>query len=219
MAKPSRSAIERELLDRHGTTYAEELGIDLPRGTPSELFKLMVASNLFSARIGSRQGTRAARALFSEGWTTARRLADAPWEERVRVLNRNGYARYDERTATMLGQASDLLLERYGGDLRKLRDEAVRDPDRERALLRQVKGLGNVGIDIFFREVQLVWDELRPFADERALGEARRLGLPDDAAALARGRDPQTFVRLVTALVRSSLTGDRDQILQTAGAR
>ncbi len=218
MAKPSRSAIERELLDRHGMTYAEELRTNLARETPSELFKLLVASILFSARIGARQGARAARALFKEGWTTARKMADSPWEQRVRVLSGNGYARYDERTATMLGQASELLLERCGGDLRKLREEAGRDPARERALLRQLKGLGNVGVDIFFREVQVVWEELYPFADERALSEARRLGLPGDSKALARGHDRQTFARLVAALVRSSLAKDQDEILQTAAA-
>jgi hypothetical protein len=134
----------------------------------------------------------------------------------VLVLDRNGYARYDERTSTVLGQDSELLLERYGGDLRKLRDEAVRDPGKERALLRQLKGLGNVGVDIFFREVQVAWDELYPFADERALGEARRLGLPGDRKALARGHDRQTFARLVAALVRSSLAKDHDEILQAA---
>jgi endonuclease III len=218
MAKPSRSAIERELVDRHGRTYAEELRVNLARGTPSALFKLLVAAILFSARIGAKQGVRAAGALFEQGWTTAGKLAGSTWEERVRVLDRSGYARYDERTATMLGQASELLLERYGGDLRRLREAAGRDPNRERALLRQLKGLGNVGIDIFFREVQAAWDELYPFADERALGEARQLGLPGDAKALARGHDRQAFARLVAALVRSSLAKDHDQILQTAAA-
>ncbi len=105
MAKPSRSAIERELVDRHGRTYAEELRVNLARGTPSALFKLLVAAILFSARIGAKQGVRAAGALFEQGWTTAGKLAGSTWEERVRVLDRSGYARYDERTATMLGQA------------------------------------------------------------------------------------------------------------------
>jgi hypothetical protein len=126
MAKPTRSAIERELLDRHGTTYARELGADVAKGTPSALFKLAVGAILLSAPIGAKQGTRAANALFDQGWTTARKLADTTWEERVRVLNENGYARYDERTASMLADASELLLDRYSGDLRKLRDQAGR---------------------------------------------------------------------------------------------
>ena len=41
------------------------------------------------------------------------------------------------------------------------------------------EGVGDVGADIFLREVQVAWTEVAPFADERALGAARDLGLPD----------------------------------------
>jgi len=34
-------------------TYAEELGIDVAKGLPSVLFRLLVASILFSSRIGA----------------------------------------------------------------------------------------------------------------------------------------------------------------------
>jgi len=216
MAKPPLATVEHALLDRHGQTYAEELGIDLSRGLPSALFRLLRAAILFSARIGAKQGVSAARALFDQGWTTADKLAATTWEERVRVLNRHGYARYDERTATMLGDTCELLLDRYDGDLRKLRQAAERDPRRERQLLGEVKGIGNVGVDIFFREVQVAWEELFPFADRRALEQAERLGLPGDARALARGHDRRTFARLVAALVRSALAKDTDAVLETA---
>jgi hypothetical protein len=39
MARPSKEQITAALLDRHGQTYAAELGIDLGRGTPSPLFR------------------------------------------------------------------------------------------------------------------------------------------------------------------------------------
>jgi hypothetical protein len=51
----------------------------------------------------------------------------------------------------MLVDACELLLDRYRGDLRRLRAEAGRDPRQERRLLVQVRGLGEVGVDIFFR--------------------------------------------------------------------
>jgi hypothetical protein len=51
--------------------------------------------------------------------------------------------------------------------------------------LKEFKGLGDVGVDIFFREVQVAWQELRPFADRRTLDAAGRLGLPKDAGKLA----------------------------------
>ena len=216
MARPSKARIVAALLDRHGQTYAEELGINLTSGTPAALFRLLVASILFSARIGARHGVKAARALAAEGWITAERMAKSSWQQRVRVLNQSGYARFDERTAAMLGDACELLLDRYGGDLRKLRAAAARDPGAERRLLKEVKGMGDVGVDIFFREVQVAWEELFPFADKRALQAAGRLGLGTDARALARGRDPRTFARLMAALVRTELAKDHEAVLAAA---
>jgi hypothetical protein len=137
----------------------------------------------------------------------------------VRVLNRHGYARYDERTASMLGDACELLLDRYRGDLRRLRAEAGQDPRQERRLLKEVKGLGEVGVDIFFREAQVVWGELFPFVDRRAVQAARRLGLDADPGALAGGRRPEVFARLVAALVRTGLAHDHDAVLEAARAR
>jgi hypothetical protein len=219
VTKPPAASIVEALLERHGQTYAEELGIDVAKGTPSVLFRLLVASILFSARIGAGQAAKAARALTDEGWTTAEKLAATSWRERVRVLNRHGYARYDERTASMLGDACDLLLDRYRGDLRRLRAEAGRDPRQERRLLKQVKGLGEVGVDIFFREAQVAWEELFPFLDRRAAQAARRLGLDADPRVLAGDQDPEAFGRLVAALVRTGLADDHDAVLEAARAR
>ena len=135
------------------------------------------------------------------------------------MLNRHGYARYDERTAAMLGDACELLLDRYRGDLCRLRAEAGQDPRQERRLLTEVKGLGEVGVDIFFREAQVAWEELFPFVDRRAAQAARRLGLDADPEALASDRNPKTFARLVAALVRTRLANDHDAVLEAARAR
>jgi hypothetical protein len=132
-------------------------------------------------------------------------MATATWVQRVKVLNTHGYARYDEKTSRSLADTSALLLEKYGGDLRKLREAAKRDPTRERELLRECKGIGDVGVDIFFREAQVIWDEIYPFGDQRALRAARRLGLPVDAKSLARFVPRAQYVRLIAALVRVDL--------------
>jgi hypothetical protein len=182
VAKPPADTVLDALLERHGQTYAEELGIDVAKGTPSVLFRLLVASILFSVRIGAGQAVKAARALTDAGWTTADKLAATAWRERVRVLNRHGYARYDERTASMLGGACQLLLDRYRGDLRRLRAEAGQDPRQERRLLKQVKGLGDVGVDIFFREAQVALGGAVPVP-----GPAGRPGRPPARP----GRRPQ----------------------------
>ena len=219
MARPSRKRIIDALLERHGKTYAAELGIDLGKGTPSVLFRWLCASILLSARISAGLAMHAARALGDQGRTTAQKMAAATWEQRTRTLNEAGYARYDESTSRMLGDTAELLVERYGGDLRRLREAAERDAGRERALLKQCKGLGDVGVSIFFREVQLAWDELYPFADKRALDAAQRLGLGSDAQALAKQVPKQEFPRLVAALVRAGLAKDLEGVRQAAQAR
>jgi endonuclease III len=215
-ARRSRKRIVEALLQRHGQTYAAELGIDLERNTPSALYRWLCTATLLSARIGANIAMQAARALAEEGWTTAQKMADATWEERTRVLNQAGYARYDESTSRMLGDTARMLLDKYGGDLRRLRDAAERDPARERALLKECKGIGDIGADIFCREVQIAWDELFPFADRRALDAANRLGLENDAARLARRVSRKDYPRLLAALVRTRLAHDFDEVLDAA---
>jgi hypothetical protein len=95
-----------------------------------------------------------------------------------------------------------------------LRKEARHQPETERRLLQECKGIGDVGTDIFFREVQCEWSELYPFADKRALQAAKRFGLAADARALAELTSRGDFPRLINALVRAdlehvSLRGDK----------
>lgn len=186
-------------------TYPEELKIHVERDTPSEWFKLLIFALLASTRISKDLSVRTAREVFKEGWTSADKLAETTWQQRVDVLDRGGYARYDESTSRYLGDTAALLIDRYGGDLRRLREAAERRPERERQLLKEFKGIGDVGCDIFFRDAQAVWDEVYPFADKRALKAAQHFGLgstPADLAKLASGKE---FVRLVGALARCDL--------------
>jgi hypothetical protein len=206
------------LLERHGRTYADELGLDLARNTPSVLFRWVCAAILLSARISSDIAMGAARALAEQGWTTAERMAGSSWEQRTRTLNHSGYARYDERTSRMLGDTASLLVEEYKGDLRKLREAAERDPRQERRLLKRFKGMGDVGVDIFFREAQIAWGELYPFADERALKAAGELGLGRSTKELAGRVSQAEFPRLIAALIRAGLAKDHHAIAEQAKA-
>jgi len=205
------------LLDRHGTSFAGELDIDLAANTPSGLFRWLCASILMSARISSGNAMRAAKALADAGWTTPQAMAASSWEERVKVLNANGYARYDESTARMLGEDAAILLVTYDGDLRRLREKAGGDPAAVRTLLKEFKGIGDVGANIFCREAQIAWDELHPFADRKALASATKLGLPGSADALAALVDRADFPRLAAALVRCDLAGDHEAVRKAAG--
>jgi hypothetical protein len=79
-------------------------------------------------------------------------------------------------------------------------------------LLQEFKGIGETGAAIFCREAQSAWPELYPFADAKALDAAKKLGLGDDAQALAGLVDQRDFPRLVAALIRTSLAKDYDEI-------
>ncbi|MGV9507591.1 endonuclease [Streptomyces tendae] len=203
MARDQRRTV-REVVDAHGQTYAEEAGIRL-KDTPQPLYRLLVLAHLLSARISASIAVATARALGEAGLRDARRMAGATWQQRVDALGRGGYRRYDERTATQLGEAAELLTERWGGDLRRLRDEADGDVSELRRLLQEFPGVGPTGADIFLREAQLVWPEAGPLLDRKALQGAERLGLPGDQdrlLALAGKTEPAV---LAAALVRAAV--------------
>ncbi|NUP24344.1 MAG: endonuclease [Streptomyces sp.] len=196
--------VVRELVRGHGQTFAEEAGIPL-KDTPQPLYRLLVLALLLSARIRGSVAVDTARALYDAGLRDPRRMADADWQERVDALGRGGYRRYDERTATQLGDGAELLTDRWGGDLRRLRKEADGDVSELRRLLREFPGMGPAGADIFLREAQRVWPEAAPYLDDKALSGAQRLGLPKDPdrlVDLAGNTEPAV---LAAALVRASL--------------
>ncbi|MFI8487912.1 endonuclease [Streptomyces rubrogriseus] len=203
MGRDQRRTV-RELVDAHGQTYAEEAGIRL-KDTPQPLYRLLVLAHLLSARISASIAVAAACALSEAGLRDARSMAGATWQQRVDALGRGGYRRYDERTATQLGEAAELLTERWGGDLRRLRDEADGDVSELRRLLQEFPGMGPTGADIFLREAQLVWPEAGPRLDRKALRGAERLDLPGDQdrlLALAGKTEPAV---LAAALVRAAV--------------
>ncbi|MGZ4572971.1 MAG: hypothetical protein ACXVXU_19035 [Blastococcus sp.] len=194
----------RAVLDRYGTTYAEEAGIDLA-DEPAPLFQLLVLAELLSARIGAGVAVAAALELRRVGLTTPRAMRDSTRPARVAALGRAGYRRYDERTATQLGVAAQLMLDRYSGDLRRLADASGHDVGAAARLLQEVDGIGPIGASVFLREVQAVWPWVRPYLDERTRTGARRIGLPGDAAALAALVAAGEVARFAAGLVRISL--------------
>ncbi|MGA8114770.1 MAG: hypothetical protein WCA46_13985 [Actinocatenispora sp.] len=211
----TRRAVLGALLDRHGRTYADEAGIRLT-DKPSPLYRLLVLATLLSARITADIAVAAARELSTAGYRTPRAMRDATWQQRVDALGRGHYRRYDERTATMLGDGAQLLLDEWRGDLRRLRDDADGDVRTLRELLIRFPGIGPTGAAIFLREVQATWPEVAPFCDERMAKGASALGLPSSATGLAGLVGPDELPRLAAALVRVALHGDAAQEVRAA---
>lgn len=203
MPPDSKDTVDR-LLDLAGRTYAADAGIRLTN-TPAPLYRLLVLSVLLSTRIRTATAVAATRELIRSGLGTPHRMRDATWRERVDALGRAHYVRYDESTATVLGEGARLVLDEYSGDLRRMRERADGDRSALRAMLREVPRLGPVGADIFCREVQQVWPEFRPYLDRKATDGAGRIGLPEDSGRLAGLVSDDELARLSAALVRVAL--------------
>ena len=212
MAPKNDTALVAALIEEHGTLYSEAMGADIARDTPQELFHWLVGAILLSARISASQAVKAGAALSEAGLHKIDGILGAERADLVRVLNRNGYARYDESTADYLRDTARWVRETWGDDLRRLRD-ASGDAEGVRKALTGAKGLGPMGAGIFAREAQLVWDVVYPALDGPALEQARHYGLPDEAgrlADLAGGRE--RFVRLCAALTAVALDGPGERV-------
>lgn len=153
-----------------------------------------------------------ARELFAAGCRTPEAVRAAPRRTLVAALGRGGYARYDERTTTMLRDGADLLLDTWDGDLRQLRDASASPRDVLKRL-QEFPGIGPTGAAIFAREAQGVWPVLAPHLDKKALDGAGRLGLPQDASALADLVTPDQLPVLASGLVRVALHRGADDPL------
>jgi endonuclease III len=201
-----KELIVSELLRRHGRLYAEDAGIRLA-DRPGPLYQLLVLATLLSAPIPAQTAVAAAGELFTAGYRSPKAMSEASWQDRVDALGRGHYRRYDERTATQLGDGADLLTSKWHGDLRKLRDEAADGVAGITARLTEFPGVGPAGASIFLREVQEVWPSVAPYADAKVTSGAHRVRLPADretlAGLLAASGQP---ARLAAALVRVSLS-------------
>ncbi|MCV7279062.1 endonuclease [Mycolicibacterium flavescens] len=204
-AAAQKKTVER-LLERAGTTYAQQAGIRLA-DKPMPLFQLLTLCMLASKPIDAEIAVAAARELFDAGIRTPKAVTEAERAAVIRAFGRAHYVRYDESSATRLGDIAATAIEEYGGDLRRLDGVEHRDVATLTASLKQFKGIGDTGADIFLREVQDTWTWVRPYFDDRTMSAARELGLPSAAEELA-ALAPRRNADLAGALVRVSLDGD-----------
>ena len=163
---------------------------------------------LSSARISADIAVAAARELFTAGWRTPQKMRDATWQQRVDALGRGHYVRYDESTSTKLGELSQSVIDEYAGDLRRIRPEGRRGAEPAEQLADAVASfprIGPTGAQIFCREVQDLWPEVKPCFDDRALQAAGKLGLPTDPRKLASLAAKGQVATLAAALVRARL--------------
>src|SRR5699024_8099617 len=137
-------------------------------------------------------------------------MASLSGQERVDALGRGDDVRYDESTATRLGECADLVREEYQGDLRRIAEDRKRT--RVTSALQKFPGIGPTGAAVFCREAQAVWPWLRPYTDKLARPGAERIGLPqaeDKRGELVQGDHLAAFAAGLTHAARDEDLADR----------
>ena len=203
--------VVRRLLKVAGTTYAAEADVQI-RDKPMPLFQLLVLCMLASKPIDATIAMRAGHELFSDGLKTPKAVLEADRRTMINAFGRAHYVRYDESSATRLADMAQRVVDEYSGDLRDIARRGAHDVDAAKRMLKEFKGIGDTGADIFLREVQDVWTWVRPHFDKRATRTAKALGLPTDPTKLG-ALAPRANARLAAALVRASLDDEvRQQV-------
>jgi endonuclease III len=165
-----------ELVNQLGRRFSVALGIDLDSQRPAETFKWFLASVLLGARISSTVAERTYRTFQSERLVTPQAILSAGWQQLVDVLDRGGYARYDEKTATKLLGICRAVIDRCGGDLHAI-ERAARNPaDLEQRIMELGSGIGPLTANIFLRELRGLWPKAEPKPSELVVRAARDLG-------------------------------------------
>ena len=193
--KPLRISIRPSMLvEQAGGSYARQLGIELADARQSEIQKWFTAALLFGARISETIASHAYSELEHSALLDPVRMVHAGWDTLMQVLDRGSYVRYDFKTATKLLDVNHALLEQYGGDLIRLHAAAVFVADLEQRLRGLGKGIGEVTVNIFLRELRGIWPKAEPLPSERAIRSAKALGFVP-----VRAGDPVRILRILLA--------------------
>lgn len=140
-------------------------------------------------------------------------LKQSTWEKRTEVLTQGGYTHYREKTATALGQVAEMLDKKYNGDVRGLAEVDKGDCNAKKVYaelsmrLKQIKGLGSLGVDIFFGTAQSFIPQISPFISKRDIQVFIEIGLESDLDKLFHevGNDATNMARLNAALTKLRL--------------
>lgn len=158
--------ILKTLIERVGGRFLVALGIDLSSQNPEEIFKWFLASVLFGTRISERIVIKTYKEFEKEGILSPAGILNTGWDGLVEILDRGGYVRYDFKTATKLLDLSTALTDNYSGNMNVLHSTASGPRDLEGRLKTLAKGIGDVTVNIFLREMRGIWGKAEPFPSD-----------------------------------------------------
>jgi len=205
--------ISNLLVKNFGQSYSQVLGIDLRSRNDGEIFKWFFASVLFGAPISETSVIRTFKCFEKHGVLTPKKVLETGWNGLVGILDAGGYTRYDFKTSDKLLEVMGNLMAKYGGSLNLLHEQASGSYDLEKRLKDLGKGIGDVTVSIFLRELRDVWEKADPKPTPLVILAAKNLGMTKgDSPEKALGELKEfwrrnevpgaTFVNFETALLR-----------------
>jgi len=203
----------KALVENFGRRYSEILGIDLSSGKDEEVFKWFLAAILFGAPITENSAIKTFNCFKKHGVLTPEKILRTGWDGLVKILDEGSYTRYDFKTADKLLEVMQNLMKRYGGSLTALYKRASDEQDLENRLKNLGKGIGDVTVSIFLRELRDIWANADPKPTSLVVLAAKNLGIVSDEAAenalkqlknfwVKNRIAGKSFVNLETALLR-----------------
>jgi len=150
------------LLEKFGQKYSEMLGIRLKTGSDVEVFKWFLVSVLFGAPITESSVIKTYKCFEKHNVLTPRKILETGWDGLVEILDEGSYTRYDFKTADKLLLVMGNLEKRYNGSLSLLHQKASNSIDLENRLKQLGKGIGNVTVSIFLRDLREIWEKADP---------------------------------------------------------
>ena len=175
-------ALARKLVDTLGGRFSTQAGIDVDAGR-DEVERWFLAATLLGTRISAAIAMRTYRVLHDAGVSTIADAGQRSWEDLVALLDAGGYARYDFRTASRLGDLSVVVAQRHPDGVAAMGAKQT-DPADLMTTLDELPGWGPVTVRAFLRELRGVWPAAMPPIDPRAREAAHHLGLIDQPESL-----------------------------------
>jgi len=167
----------KALVEKRGQRYSEVLGINVDNGDDEEIFKWFLAAILFGAPITESSVLKTYRCFEKHGVLTPQKIVETGWQGLVEILDEGGYTRYDYKTADKLLLVMGNLNKKYDGGLSLLHRKAADSTDLEKRLKELGKGLGDVTVSIFLRELRGVWSKADPKPTPLIILAAKNLGI------------------------------------------
>lgn len=205
--------VVKEITVKLGRLFSMELGINLQKGSSDEIFKWFVASLLFGARISETIAKNTYHEFEKDNLLTPEKILRKGWDGLVFTLDKGGYVRYDYKTADKFLEVTGNLKKEYNGDLNHLHEDSADSGDVEQRLKNLGKGIGNVTVNIFLRELRGIWDKANPAPEDLTIVAAKNLGLIGEANKISALEELEkiwdrskvegyTFPNFETALLR-----------------